>query len=237
MSLTGIFTKNQLSIGGIVFDATLEESDELLTEVTRYPIENGTEGNDYAVTRNHRFSLIVGVTDNPILSLSAQASQSDVLENINNIGLPSGAIASIMSGAAGIGLGAATRLLGSQGAALAGIGASIANASYAAGQAMTRSANTLETLRDLQRRAVIFTLTNSRGVYDNCIITNTRQNTTPRNEQGVEITVDIEQLRIMNTERVNRASGLPVQNNDTATTMAQPERSRGTVTVEIVGMD
>lgn len=41
MSLIGIFTKMRPQIGELYFDALLEESSELTTEVSEYPLEDG----------------------------------------------------------------------------------------------------------------------------------------------------------------------------------------------------
>ena len=85
MSIAAIFTKQRPNIGGIYFDALLEESDELQTDVTRYPIESGVEGNDHAVNRNQRFTMLVGISDNPARALAAQATQGNVFDNLTNL--------------------------------------------------------------------------------------------------------------------------------------------------------
>ena len=236
MAITGIFTSKRPNLGGYVFDATLEESDELQTDVTQFPIENGSIGNDHAVTRNQRFTMRVGVSDNQFRSLAAEASTGNVFENLQGLGLPDGVLSSLIGSAAsvttGAAVGAAASALGGTGAALAGIGTSIGNAAFAAGQAATRSASALETIRQFQRSATIFTLTNSKGNYPNCIITNTRRETNPLNEQGLELVVEIEQLRIMESRRVQGA-GIPAQGGDTAETQAQPIQNKGRVAVEL----
>lgn len=228
MSLTAIFTKNRPSIQGLVFDAVLEESDELQTDVTRYPIESGVRGNDHAVTRNQTFRLLVGVSDNPVRALAAQASQQSVFDNLSDLGLPNSALQTIIGGAAGVAVGTVAGSLPGSIAALAGIGASIANASYAAGQASTRSSTVLDTVRNLQRNKTLFVLSTSKGTFNNCIITNTRRETNPQNSQGLELSIEIEQLRIMNSQI--RRRGLPAA-NDPASTQATPQVERGRVTV------
>lgn len=226
MPLAAIFTRRQPSIGGIIFDATLEETDELKTDVSRYSIESGIEGNDHAVTRNQTFSLTVGISDNIAKSLTADASQGAVLNNLNRMGLSSGAMQTIIGGATATGIGAAVSGLSGSVSALAGVGASIANASYAAGQAATRSATVLESIRSLQRSKSIFTLSTSKGTYDNCLITRTRRQTTPENTQGLELVVEIEQMRIMSTQRT--IVGIKPQ-NDTAETQAYPMQDYGRI--------
>jgi len=226
MPLVSIFSKQRPNIGGIYFDALLEESDELQTDVTRYPIESGVEGNDHAVNRNQRFTMLVGISDNPARALAAQASQGNVFDNLTNLGLPEGALQTIIGGAAGIGVGAVVSRLPGNIAALAGLGASIANASFAAGQASTRSGNVLEEMRRLQRAKTIFTLATSKGIHANCIITRTSRVTNTQNENGLELAVDIEQLRIMNSQTVQL--GIPAP-NDTVTAQASPYNGFGRV--------
>ena len=92
----------------------------------------------------------------------------------------------------------------------------------------------LEEIRAIQRGSTLFTLTTSKGTYPNCIITNTRRETTPRNEGGLVLAIEIEQLRIMNSQRIERGAGLPAQGGDTASTQAQQDQPRGRVTVEFV---
>jgi hypothetical protein len=232
MAITGIFTNRRPIINGLIFDATLEEADELQTEVTQYPIESGEYGNDHAVTRNQRFTLTVAISDNRFRALAADAAQASVFDNLNNLNLPEGAIASIIGGASSVAAGAVSRVLGGAGSALAGLGISIGNAAYAAGQAGTRSSSALEAIRQTQRDRTIFTLTTSKGSYPNCIITNTRRETNPRNEQGLELVVEIEQLRIMSSSLLQR-SAIPAQGDDTASTQGQRTITRGRVTAEL----
>jgi hypothetical protein len=226
MPITAIFSKQRPNIGGLYFDALLEESDELQTDVTRYPIESGVEGNDHAVNRNQRFTMLVAVSDNPARALAAQASQSSVFDSLTNIGLPEGALQTIIGGAASVGVGAIARRLPGNIAALAGLGASIANAGYAAGQATTRSSSVLEEIRRIQRTKEIIVLSTSKGTYNNCIITNTRRTTTTQNENGLELAVELEQLRIMNSQTVQ--IGLPAI-NDTASVQATPYGDYGLI--------
>lgn len=229
MPIVSIFSKQRPNIGGIYFDALLEESDELQTDVTRYPIESGVEGNDHAVNRNQRFTLLVGISDNPARALAALASQGSVFENLSNIGLPEGALQTIIGGASGIAVGRTLSGLSGTAAALAGLGASVANASFAAGQASTRSASVLEQVRALQRSKEIIILSTSKGTYPDCIITRTSRVTNPQNENGLELAIELEQLRIMDSQTTSRgAYGVPAV-NDTASTQAFPYRQYGRI--------
>lgn len=242
MPITGIFTRRQPNINGFVFDAVLEESDELRTDVTQFPIEDGTIGNDHAVTQNQMFTMVVALSDNPVRALAAQASQAAVFQSLSDSGLAGGYVSALQSAAisavsagSSIIAGAAINTLDSSAAALAGLGASIANASYAAGQASTRSQSALQAIRQVQRNKTIFTLTTSRGTYPNCIITNTRQRTDVKNEQGLELIVELQQLRIMTTRRTSNLydaiDAVPVQGDDTASAQAQLPTNRGLVEV------
>lgn len=227
MALTGIFTKVRPNIGGYFFDAVLEESDELQTDVTRYPIEDGTEGNDHAVNRNAVITMLVASSDNPARAAAALASESSALESVSNLGLGAGAVSAIASGVASVAVGQIARSLPGPVAALAGIGASIGNAAYASGQAATRSASILEEIREFQRSHVLFTLASSKATYANCLITNTKRVTTASNENGLELLVTIEALRIMNSEF--RPVGIPAPNQNVSA-QASPYRSYGEVT-------
>lgn len=221
MAITGIFTRSRPSIGGIFFDATLEESDELQTDVTRYPVETGPEGNDHAVNRNLRITMLVALSDNPIRSATAQATEGDALERFNNLNIPAG----IMRAGVGIGIGQIARALPPGIAAVAGIGAAALSSSV--GQALSRSSSVLELVRDIQRRRERFDVITSKATYSNCIITNTRRTTNPRNEGGLELAVDMEQLMIMGSSL--RPEGI-VAPDDPAAAMASPMRDRGRVT-------
>lgn len=222
MAITGIFTKTRPNIGGLIFDAVLEESDELQTEITRFPVEFGSYGNDHAVTMNQTFRMLVGISDNPFRALASQAAQTAVFDNISDIGVSGTSLSTILSNGAGIAVGSALGAVSGQVAAIAGLGASIANAAFASGQASTRSASVLEAIRAIQRDKTIFTLVTSKGTYENCMIRRTSRVTDISNENGLELAVELEQLRIYSTRTTQTAfAGYPSV-EDTATTQATP---------------
>lgn len=228
MPLTAIFTAQRPTIGGYIFDATLEESDELTTEVTQYPVENGDIANDHANNRNLRIVMTVALSDNPFKALAAQASQSSVADNLASLGIPANAIGAITGIGTSIGIGSAVGRLGGSGAAFAGLAAAVGNAAFAAGQAATRSSDALQTIRQLQRNRNVITIATSKATYDNVLITRTSRTTNTRNERGLVLQVEMEQLRIFRSNITETAGVLPP--NDTAGAQAQPYVDYGEIT-------
>lgn len=233
MPLTAIFTSQRPTIGGYLFDATLEESDELVTEVTQYPVENGDIANDHANNRNLRITMQVALSDNPFKALAAQASQSSVADNLASLGIPPNAVGALTGFGSSVGIGAATGLLGGAGAAFAGLAASIGNAAFAAGQAQTRSADALQTIRQLQRNRNVITIATSKATYDNVLITRTQRTTNIGNEKGLVLTVEMEQLRIFRSYTTLQSGVLPP--GDSSSAQAQPYIDRGEISVQPLG--
>lgn len=216
MSIVGIFTRSQPSIGGVYVDAVLEETSELQTDVTEFPIEDGSVGHDHAVVRPLRLTMTIGVSDNPFRVARAKASEA------------AGALAGVGVGVgAGLGVGAAIGRLSGRAAAVAGLLAGAANTS---GQAASYSTSVLEKIRALQRDCAIIDVVPAKGpIYQGCMITRTYQQTTKQNEGGLELVVELQQLQIINqqsTPLVNPPVG------DTAATQAQPTVDLGRVTAQ-----
>lgn len=205
MSLVTIFSRSAPSVGGATFDATLEESTEMTTEVTGFPVENGAEASDNTVQVPLSITLTVGISDNPFRAARAGISAL--------IGTTGGALISQLGGGS---------------AAVAGLSASVVNAAYAAGQAATRSQSVLDTIREIQRRGEAVEVATSKRVYENCVITRTSQTTSKENEQGLELVIEMRQLLITETETIDEAP-VPGQQpaGDTASTMAAPRINYG----------
>ncbi|CNB61057.1 TPA: hypothetical protein ACPY8E_003754 [Yersinia enterocolitica] len=72
MAITGLFTRNRPKIGNLYFDALLEESSELRTDVSEFPLEDANTAHDNAVTRALALTMIIGVSDNWFRELLAQ---------------------------------------------------------------------------------------------------------------------------------------------------------------------
>lgn len=213
MSVVGLFTNSRPAIGGLFFDAVLDESSELTTEVTEFPIEDGSVGNDHAVQRPLMLTMRVGVSDN--VFRAARAAAADV----------GGPIAGAASSVGGALAGTAGGLIGSN-AAEVGLALSVANAAFAAGQASTRSQTALEAIRDIQRRAQIITVVGAKATYDRMMIVSTRQETTKENEQSLVLVVELQQILEVTSQ--DAAQPIPAP-NDPAATQAQPTTDLGLV--------
>lgn len=212
MSIVGIFSRAQPSIDGHVFDAVLEESTELTTEVTEFPVETGAVGNDHVVLRPLKITMYVGISDNPFRSALFRTGQFSTLA-----GIGSGAIA-----------GQTIQRLGDL-AALAGLGASVINADFAAGQLATRSQSVLEEIRRIQRAGKMVDVVTSKRSYPGCVIASTFTETTKENEQGLEMTVELQQMLIINSRQEREE--LPAI-DDTAELQGQKKFNLGEVELE-----
>ena len=205
MSIVGLFTeaRPEIQVDGesIFFDATLEESTELVTEITNFPIEDGSEGNDHAVQRPLVLTMRVGVSDNFFREQRAAASD----------------LASAQGGVIGAAIGLAISQLPSALASLVGIGSSTAGA--LSGSSRTRSGTALEQIRDIQRRKKLITVVGSKREYENMIIASTRQETNKENEQALELVVEFRQLIVIG--QGDETANVPAP-GDVAATLAQP---------------
>ena len=220
MSIIGIFSQKRPSIGvgdaKVFFDATLYESSELVTDVTRFPVETGSFGNDHAVLQPLRLTMVVGISDNIFRAL--RANENNPL---------SGGLTGLLAGA---GVGVITSKLSSVLSAASGVLASVTNAAYAAGQASTRSQTVLDTVRNLQRTKAILDVVTTKTQYSNMIIVSTRQETVKENEQGLELVIEFSQLSLISStvsKTITNPSNLPAR--DTARFQAQPYANRGEV--------
>jgi len=209
MSIVGIFTQQRPrfydpdSDTGLYFDATLEESTELQTDVTQFPIENGTVGHDHAVQRPLSLIMRVGISDNAARAARAEASDLGG-EALGNVG----------SAIVGAGLGQVT----------SGLVTGNVSAAYQAAQATTRSQSALESIREIQRRNLLINVVGPKTEYENCLIVNTRQETTKENEQALELVVELRQLITVGPPR--GGNEVPT---DSASTQAQPLNDLGRV--------
>lgn len=217
MALVGIFSQLLPDIGGVYFDALLEESSELTTDVTEYPIETGEMGNDHAITQPLRVTMTVGLSDNPVR----------VLRSRERGGL--GALAS--AGGTTIAGQAISRLSGT-GAALAGIAGQSVLLGQAAGSDGLASRSALDNIRAIQHSHALITVVGARGTYKNMIITSTRTQVTKENEGGLELVVEMKQLPTFNMANNDAVIARNLPAGDTAATQAQPEVNLGQVALQ-----
>jgi hypothetical protein len=212
MSLVGIFSRSRPEIGGLFFDALLEESSELVTDVTEYPIETGAIGNDHAIDRPLRLMMTVALSDNPIKAALAETT---------------GQFSGISGAAVGTAAGAIIGTLGGAASAAVGIAGSVLT--ELAGGAETRSGKMIKAIRALQSAHELITVVGAKDSYDNVLITNTRVQVTKQNEGGLELVVEMRKLIVVDS-LANQAivnSRLPA--DDTASTQAQTENNLGEV--------
>lgn len=212
MSIVGVFTKSRPEIGGIFFDAILEETSELRTDVSEYPLESGQTANDNAVTRPMTVTMTVAISDNPIKALMDQTGD---LSGLSGIG-------------AGVATGAVSSLLGGGAAALAGIAASAGLAFAVSGR--QRSEEALVNLRRLQRYNSILTVVGVSSSYDDMIITNSRVQKSKENEGGQEIVIEMRALLIKNRNDSPATINSRLPAGDTAATQGQANVHLGEVT-------
>lgn len=215
MSIVGLFTESRPSINvddlELYFDATLEESSELTTEVTEYPIEAGAIGNDHAVQQPLTLTMRVAISDNPFAALRARAG-------------------SVAGNALGTVAGGALSQLGGTAASVAGVGGGALNAASTAGRAETRSQAALDTVRDeIQRRNRIVQVVANKKTYDDMIIVSTRQETTKDNEGGLELVIEFQQLLVVAS--VATREPIPAR-NDAAETQAAPAQDLGALLLQ-----
>lgn len=62
MAITGLFSRNRPKIGDLYFDALLEESSELRTDVSEFPLEDASTAQDNAVTRSLALTMTIAVS-------------------------------------------------------------------------------------------------------------------------------------------------------------------------------
>ena len=66
MSVVTLFTKSSPTIGGIEFDAVLEDTFQASAQITTYPIEAGANAADHKIIQPFKWSLVGVVSNNPL---------------------------------------------------------------------------------------------------------------------------------------------------------------------------
>lgn len=102
MSIVTLFTRTAPSLGGLQFDAVLEDTFEASVEWTDYPIESGARAIDHGIIQPKKWSLIGAVSNNPIKP-TAQGIAAGVASNFvgGNLIAAAGTAATIASFVAG----------------------------------------------------------------------------------------------------------------------------------------
>ncbi len=96
MSIVNILTREAPKINGYEFDAVLEDTLEISNELTGYPIELGARASDHAITNPFRWSLIVGISNNPV-----KVSTTDFVGAASYVDTDSGTLATVTGLSAG----------------------------------------------------------------------------------------------------------------------------------------
>ena len=86
MSLINIFTPKSPTMGGIEFDAVLEDTFEASVTLTGYHIELGARAADHRIINPFRWSIVGAVSNNP-LNLSILDFAGGALSNFSNSGI------------------------------------------------------------------------------------------------------------------------------------------------------
>lgn len=66
MSLITLLTRKAPSIGGVEFDAVLEDTLQAPVQFTDYPIESGARAVDHGIIQPYQYRMLVAVSNNPI---------------------------------------------------------------------------------------------------------------------------------------------------------------------------
>ncbi|BAN16839.1 tail fiber protein [Edwardsiella phage PEi21] len=66
MSIVTLFTKTAPTLGGLTFDAVLEDTLEISVDLAEYPIETGAKITDHRIINPMRWYLTGAMSDNPV---------------------------------------------------------------------------------------------------------------------------------------------------------------------------
>lgn len=66
MSILTLFTRTSPTIGGVQFDAVLEDTLEAPVEFTDYPIESGARASDHGIIQPYQYRMLIAVSNNPL---------------------------------------------------------------------------------------------------------------------------------------------------------------------------
>ncbi|QDP56517.1 MAG: hypothetical protein Tp118SUR00d2C21406351_23 [Prokaryotic dsDNA virus sp.] len=90
MSLLNIFTPQSPTLGGLEFDAVLEDTFEASVEVTGYTVEIGARVSDHRIVKPFRWRIIGAISNNPFSAEGVLAGAAGGA--ISNVGGPLAAV-------------------------------------------------------------------------------------------------------------------------------------------------
>lgn len=200
-----IFSKTLPMLGPIEFDAKLEGATSKAVQLTEFPVEFGTNGNDHArLLPNHY--LLTGAVSNTPLGIG--------LSDLGMMGV--GAIASAIGG-------------------VAGAAVSTVSAYLLSGSEATRAATAWAALTALLESRSRFDLVTEYETMRNMVLIRLDQRTRPDDEDGLVFVAELQQARVVNsqvTRGVTSAEQLLQQ--DPVATQGAPMVTSGYASVEVM---
>lgn len=200
-----IFSKTLPMLGPIEFDAKLEGATSKAVQLTEFPVEFGTSGNDHARLLPNRY-LLTGAVSNTPLGLG--------LDDLGMMGV--GAIASAVGGVAG--------------AAISTVSAYLLSGSEA-----TRAATAWAALTALLESRSRFDLVTERETLKNMVLIRIDEVTKPENEDGLVFVAELQQARVISSQISRGVTSADqLLQNDPVATQGAPMVSTGSAPVEVI---
>lgn len=199
--LTTAFS-NDPSIGGITFDAVIEESVISTAESTDFSVEDGTVFQDHITNRPDMITMTVSVSNSPF----------------------PGASGSVINTAIGNGMSRVTPLVSSA----IGVGYGVVGAATNSGSMNTRTSSAWENIFNLKTKKGVFDVQTQNLLYRNCHITSLYYKTNSDNENVIDIVIEMKAIK---TYKTGLSDGQPSSDQlneaDSASQQAAPPESLG----------
>ncbi|WP_060476726.1 phage baseplate protein [Pseudomonas monteilii] len=200
-----IFSKTLPMLGPIEFDAKLEGATSKAVQLTEFPVEFGSNGNDHARLLPNRY-LLTGAVSNTPLGIG--------LDDLGMMGV--GAISSAIGGVAGAAI-------------------STVSAYLLSGSEETRAATAWASLTALLESRSRFDLVTEYETMKDMVLIRLDQRTKPDDEDGLVFVAELQQARIVSsqvTRGVTSAEQLLQQ--DPVATQGAPMVTSGYASVEVL---
>lgn len=200
-----IFSKTLPMLGPIEFDAKLEGATSKAVQLTEFPVEFGSNGNDHARLLPNRY-LLTGAVSNTPLGIG--------LDDLGMMGV--GAISSAIGGVAGAAI-------------------STVSAYLLSGSEETRAATAWASLTALLESRSRFDLVTEYETMKDMVLIRLDQRTRPDDEDGLVFVAELQQARIVSsqvTRGVTSAEQLLQQ--DPVATQGAPMVTSGYASVEVL---
>ncbi|WP_432777469.1 hypothetical protein O4O02_18325 [Pseudomonas fortuita] len=200
-----IFSKTLPMLGPIEFDAKLEGATSKAVQLTEFPVEFGTNGNDHARLLPDRY-LLTGAVSNTPLGIG--------LDDLGMMGV--GAISSAIGGVAG--------------AAISTVSAYLLSGSEA-----TRAATAWAALTALLQSRARFDLVTEYETLKNMVLIRLDQRTRPDDEDGLVFVAELQQVRVISSQVTRGVTSADqLLQNDPVATQGAPMVSTGSAPVEVI---